>query len=171
MNWIIAKMKWLMLASGLLTSAMLWAAVMPQDATDFFFDRSLDGNLAEVLVRHWGAMVGLMGLMLIYGAFDPHRRTLVIAATSVGKLSLLGLVIAFNSRFLTEKIGIVMGLDVAMVVLFTTALVGLRFGGRRDSSMSARSMPSTAQVPAPRTPQAQSVVRTPPPKPPMAKAS
>src|SRR5262249_52442755 len=32
MTWIVAKIKWFMLASGLLTCAALYAAIMPQDA-------------------------------------------------------------------------------------------------------------------------------------------
>ena len=52
MTWIVATMKWIMLVSGLLTSTMVYAALAPQSALYSIFGSTLDGPLAEIVVRN-----------------------------------------------------------------------------------------------------------------------
>ena len=70
-TWIVTKMKWIMLLSGVLTFTMVYAAVAPQAALRSTFGETLEGPLAEIVVRNWGALIALIGAMLIYGAFNP----------------------------------------------------------------------------------------------------
>ena len=47
------------------------------------FGETIDGPLAKIVVRNWGALIGLVGLMLIYGAFsEANRRMALIVADS-----------------------------------------------------------------------------------------
>ena len=78
MDWIVARMKWIMLVSGALTSSMIYAAVAPEAALRSTFGETLQGPLAEIVVRNWGALIALVGAMLIYGAFHPASRPLVL---------------------------------------------------------------------------------------------
>ena len=78
MNWIISSMKWIMLISGALTCTMLYAAIAPQPALQSTFGESIDGPVANIVVRNWGVLIALMGGMLIYGAFNPPVRFLVL---------------------------------------------------------------------------------------------
>ena len=39
------------------------------------FSETLNGPLAEIVVRNWGVLIAIVGAMLIYGVFDrPSRR-------------------------------------------------------------------------------------------------
>jgi hypothetical protein len=126
MNWVVAKIKWIMLVAGALTCTMLYAAVMPDAAVDFLFDRTLDGALGQVLVPSWAALVGLSGALLIYGAFRPQTRTLVMTAAGSCKLIFLGMMLGHGRQFLDEKVSLVLALDAVMVALFVTFLIGVR---------------------------------------------
>jgi hypothetical protein len=83
MLWIVSRMKWIMLLSGVLTSTMIYAAIAPDAALQSTFGETLTGPLAQIVVRNWGALIALIGAMLIYGAFNPASRPLVL--TVAGK--------------------------------------------------------------------------------------
>ena len=130
MNWIVANMKWVMLVSGALTFAMIYAAIAPQTALRSTFGESLDGPLAEIIVRNWGALVALVGAMLIYGAFNPASRPLVLTVAGVSKLVFIGLVLNYGKQFLGQQVGVAIGIDLVMVVLFVVYLI--RWGQFRN---------------------------------------
>jgi len=123
MNWIVANMKWVMLASGALTATMIYAAIVPQAALRSTFGEALDGPLAEIVVRNWGALIALVGAMLIYGAFSPASRPLVLTVAGVSKLVFIGLVLTYGTQFLGQQAGVAMGIDLVMVVLFIVYLI------------------------------------------------
>ncbi len=126
MKWIVANIKWIMLMSGALTSTMIYAAVAPQAALRSTFGETLEGPLAEIVVRNWGALITLVGAMLIYGAYDPPGRPLILTVAGLGKLFFIGLVLAQGRRFLGHQAGLAAAIDLVMVVLFTGYLVGVR---------------------------------------------
>ena len=59
--------KWIMLVSGALTCTMIYAFIAPQAALTSTFGAALEGPVANVVVRNWGALITLVGAMLIYG--------------------------------------------------------------------------------------------------------
>ena len=71
MAWIRRNIRWIMIASGVLTTTMLQAVIAPEAALRSTFGESLSGPLAEIVVRNWGVLIALIGGMLIYGAFNP----------------------------------------------------------------------------------------------------
>src|SRR4051812_53363 len=83
MNWIIANIQWIMIVSGLLTATMLYATIAPKAALLATFGETLEGPLADIVVRNWGALIALIGAMLIYGAFDPPGRPLILIVAGV----------------------------------------------------------------------------------------
>jgi hypothetical protein len=161
MNWVVAKIKWIMLVAGALTCSMLYAAVMPSEAVDFLFDRTLDSALAKVIVPCWAALVGLVGAMLIYGAFVPQVRTLVLSVAGSSKLVFLGLMLARGRQYLDERVGLVIALDVVMVAFFVLFMIGVRRtgAGREDVGPQSVSL----------APRADQGVRL-PPRPPLVKS-
>ena len=126
MNWVVTKMKWIMLVAGALTCTMFYAAIAPQAALLSNFGATLEGPLAELIVRNWGALIGLMGVMLIYGAFDPPSRPLALTVAGISKLVFIGLVLAQGNRYLSYQAGIAVVVDLVMVTLFILYLIGLR---------------------------------------------
>jgi hypothetical protein len=128
MNWIIINMKWIMLVSGALTFTMIYATIAPQAALTSTFGASLEGPLAEIVVRNWGALIALVGAMLIYGAYNPPIRPLVLIVAGLSKLIFIALVLAYGSQYLGHQAGIAIVVDSVMVALFAGYLVGVRRG-------------------------------------------
>lgn len=126
MNWIVAKIKSIMLVSGALTCTMLYAALAPQAALRSTFGETLEGPLAEIVVRNWGALIALMGAMLIYGAYDPPGRPLVLTVAGLSKLVFIGLVLAHGRQYLGHQAGLAVVIDLVMVALFIGYLIGVR---------------------------------------------
>jgi len=121
MTWTTA-IKWIMLVSGALTFMMVYAAIAPDAAMRATFGETLDGALAGIVVRNWGVLIGLVGAMLIYGAFRPDVRALVLVVAGVSKLAFIGLVLVHGQAYLATA-GLAIGVDLVMVGLFVAYLL------------------------------------------------
>lgn len=128
MNWIVANMKWIMLVSGALTCTMVYAAIAPQAALRSTFGETVEGPLAELVIRNWGALITLVGAMLIYGAFNPSIRPLVLTVAGLSKLTFIGLVLSHGAQYLGQQAGISISVDAVMVMLFIGYLIGVPRG-------------------------------------------
>ncbi|MDX2006304.1 MAG: hypothetical protein SFU83_13575 [Meiothermus sp.] len=115
---IVGGIKWVMLISGLLTSSMVYAAIDPQRALGSMFGTTLEGPLAEVLVRNWGVLVTLVGLLLIYAAFNPQIRTIVVVQAAVSKAVFVALMLAYFSQYFTPQALFTIALDSVTVLVF-----------------------------------------------------
>lgn len=125
-NLVAANSKWITLVSGALTCTMVYAAIAPQAALRSTFGETLEGPLAEIVVRNWGALIALMGAMLIYGAFNPHARSLALTVAGASKLVFIALVLSHGGRYLGRQAGIAIAVDLVWVVLFAWYLLGTR---------------------------------------------
>ena len=124
MNWIAANIKWVMLVSGLLTCSMIYAAIAPQAALRSTFGASLEGPLAEIVVRNWGALITLVGAMLIYGAYHPAVRRLAVCIAGASKIFFIGLVLTYGQHYLSYQAGVSIAVDAVIVILFALYLLG-----------------------------------------------
>ena len=123
MAWVERVMKWLMLVAGLVTFTGVYALVAPRDALQHTFGESLEGPIAEILVRNWGALVALIGVMLIYGAFRREARTLVLSVAAASKITYITLVLTHGKAYLDEPVGASIAVDLVLAVLFIVYLV------------------------------------------------
>lgn len=119
-------MKWIMLVSGALTCTMVYAAFAPQAMLRSTFGETLDGPLADLVVRNWGALIFLVGAMLIYGAFNAAVRPLVLLVAAASKIVFIALVLSNGSRYLQTQAGISIAVDSVMVLIFLSYLVTRR---------------------------------------------
>ena len=126
MSWIVAKMKWIMLASGILTCTMIHAAIAPRGALRSMFGDTLEGPLAEIIVRSRGVLIALIGAMLIYGALNPVSRPLILTVAGSSKLAFIGLILAYGTQFLGHQVGVAILVDFVMAALFIGYLAGIR---------------------------------------------
>jgi hypothetical protein len=126
MNWIVLRIKGIMLTAGVLTSTMLYAAVAPRAALQSTFGEELNGPAAEIVVRNWGALIGLIGAMLLYGAYHPSSRSLVLTVAGLSKVVFIGLVLSQGARYLGHQAGIAVVIDWIFVLLFAGFLIGSR---------------------------------------------
>jgi hypothetical protein len=134
MNWIIRRIKLIMLISGALTATMIQAAFAPRSALTANFGETLEGAVAEIVVRNWGALIGLIGAMLIYGAFNPPVRALVVVVAGVSKAVFIGLVLAQGRRFLQQPVGVAVAIDLVMIALFVWYLYAVRHSAKATGS-------------------------------------
>lgn len=120
MNFINNNIKWIMLISGILTFTMVSAAFVPQLALNSMFGSSLEGPLAEVIVRNWAVLVALIGGMLIYGAFRNEVRNLVLTVAILSKVVYITLVITngFGSQLFPMLV-----FDAILVLLFSRYII------------------------------------------------
>jgi hypothetical protein len=121
MDWVVNKMKWIMLTAGVLTCTMVYAAIAPQAALLATFGETLQGPLAELVVRSWGVLITLVGAMLVYGAFHPEQRALVLVVAGISKLAFAGLVLSHGGRYLATA-GVAIAFDLAMAAIFAAYL-------------------------------------------------
>ena len=126
MKLIINNMKWIMLISGILTFTMIYAAISPDASQLSTFGERLEGPLAEIVVRNWGALIALIGGMLIYGAFNPASRPLVLTVAGLSKIVFISLVLFFGSHYLDNQVGVAIVIDSIMILFFIWYLIAIR---------------------------------------------
>ena len=126
MSWIVANISRLMIVSGTVTLTMVYAAIAPEAALQSTFGESLSGPVASIVVRNWGALIALVGAMLIYSARNPAVRPFSLVIAGASKVIFIVLVLAYGTRFLAYQAGIAVLVDGVWVVLFAAYLVSLR---------------------------------------------
>lgn len=112
-----------MFISGLLTFTMLQALISPQASLISNFGQTIDVPLAEIIVRNWGALIGLVGIMLIYGAFMKSVRRFVLVIAGSSKIIFILLVLSSNESYMGFGAGTAVIVDAVMVVLYITYLL------------------------------------------------
>ena len=123
MTWLDRQMRWIMVVSGVLTLSMLYATIAPEAALTSNFGSSLSGPVAEIVVRNWGALIGLVGAMLLYGAYDASARRLVLTVAAVSKLTFIALVLTFGRELLQYQVRIAVVVDAFWVLVFSAYLL------------------------------------------------
>jgi hypothetical protein len=126
MSWIIRNIHRIMTVSGLLTFTMVYAAVAPDSALRSNFGASLEGPVAEVIVRNWGALIALIGAMLIYSARKPALRPLALTTAGTSKAVFIALVLSHGRLFLGHQAGIAVIVDAFWVLVFAAYLFSTR---------------------------------------------
>ncbi|MFT7562051.1 MAG: hypothetical protein ACI93R_003985 [Flavobacteriales bacterium] len=96
MNFIIKNIKWVMLVSGVLTFTMFYGLFAPQVALESMFGVSFSGTLEDIVIRSWSALVGLIGMILIYGFFSQNNRAFSIAIAAFSKAIFVSLVLLYG---------------------------------------------------------------------------
>jgi hypothetical protein len=139
MFWITRHIKGIMLLSGALTCTMFFAALAPDAALDSQFGSSLQGPVAEVVVRSWGVLITLVGAMLIYGAFRPAQRALVLVVAGSSKLVFVGLVLAQGDTLLQHQAALAVIADSLFVLLYAMYFVGQPAQAKLANTASSRS--------------------------------
>lgn len=123
MRWVVSNIKWLLLVSGVLTCSMLLAVVAPATALEQTFGASLNGPLAEIIVRSWGVLIVLVGGMLIHAAWTPSARLVAVIVAAIEKSAFIALVLTFGTQYL-GKATLVLAFDALVVVIFVIYLLG-----------------------------------------------
>jgi hypothetical protein len=125
MNFIIKNIKWVMMISGALTATMFYGVFAPQAAVESMFGVSFSGPLETLILRSWSSLVGLIGLVLLYGAFNERYRVFCISIAAFSKVVFVSLVLIYGQAFLgTAAPAIIM--DCLVILLTLSFLVSVR---------------------------------------------
>ena len=111
----------IMVVSGLLTLTMLYAAISPVSASQSFFQETPEGAMASIVVPNWGVLIGLMGALLLYGAFHAPSRKLALVVAGAIKIAFIALTLMQGERYL-GGLQTALIIDAVMVVLFAVYL-------------------------------------------------
>ena len=126
MPWIVRNIRWIMIVSGALTATMVYAAIAPDAMLRSNFGETIEGPLAHIVVRNWGALIALVGLMLIGGASNPPARPLVLTIAAASKAIFIALVLAQGGRYLSQQILVALVIDSIEIVLFAWYVLAVR---------------------------------------------
>lgn len=121
MEFIVAQFQWIMLGAGLITLTMLQAALAPRAAFRGLLGDEPQGPLALLLARNWGVLIALTGGMLIWGAFHPEVRPLVLIVAGTSKMAFIGLVLSHPP--FRRKAVVPVVVDATLVALFAAYLI------------------------------------------------
>jgi hypothetical protein len=111
----------IMVVSGLLTLTMLYATVAPGPALQQMFGETPSGAMATVVAPNWGILIGLMGALLLWGAWHAPSRKLALVVAGASKIAFIALVLMQGDRYLAG-LGAAVAIDAVMVVLFALYL-------------------------------------------------
>jgi hypothetical protein len=133
MNFIIKNVKWVMLVSGVLTFTMFYGLFAPQAALESMFGVSFSGTLENIVIRSWSALVGLIGVILIYGFFSQQSRVFSISVAAFSKVVFVSLVLIYGQEFL-GKVASAIAMDCVVIVLSVVYLFAVRTQFKADVS-------------------------------------
>ena len=122
MHFFVLNFKWIMLVSGILTCTMFSGLFSPEASLKSNFGAPLEAPVTGIIVRNWAALIGLMGIMLIYGAFVPAVRRFALVITGISKIIFILLILSLGRSYLGFGAGTAVIADSIMVVLFIVYL-------------------------------------------------
>ena len=126
MNLIVKNIKWIMLVSGVVTVTMFYGLFAPQAGLEVMFGTSFTGALETIIIRSWFALIGLTGVVLIYGAFSPKHRVFSLVVAGSSKLVFVSLLLIYGQAFM-GKAALAVGIDSSIIVLSVFFLVAVSF--------------------------------------------
>lgn len=113
-----------MIIAGLFTIGMIFAVINPDAALKMFFGgETLNGDLANVIVRNWGFLITGLGILLIYGAYNPEYRSLILIIASTSKTFFI---VSFISYGYLEEAALAIITDSIIVLFSVFYLLNLR---------------------------------------------
>ena len=125
MNVVLRHFKWLMLVSGVLTASMFYGLFAPQATLESMFGATFAGPLESLVIRSWSALVGLMGVMLIYGALSEKHRAFCATIAATSKTIFVTLVLVYGQAFLGKAAAAII-MDIVVISATLLFLLALR---------------------------------------------
>jgi len=115
------NIKWILIISGLITCSLIITVISPQTGLANIFGTSMQMTpMAEIVVRSWAVLITLTGGLLIYAAFKPEYRTVLLVTACISKSCFVALVLIYGAEFMGTAITSVIfdGLVVATLLSY-----------------------------------------------------
>jgi hypothetical protein len=111
----------ILIVTGIVTAGAAVVAVFPIQILKFIFGTAPADAPAELIARHWGLLVSLVGCLLIYASYHPQARFPIMIAAIVEKLAIGALVLTSPLRGRLAAM-IVISADALMAFLYVAIL-------------------------------------------------
>jgi hypothetical protein len=102
---------------------MFVGLISPQASLSSNFGVTSQESSVEIIVRNWAALIGLIGIMLIYGAFVPSVRRFSLVIACISKIIFIILILSLGKEYLEFGVGTAVIADSIMVTLFIAYLL------------------------------------------------
>ena len=86
---ITESITWILFIIGIATSSMIGQFLAPKRFLQIVTNMEIKDEAGLFYAKHWGMMVFVLGLLIIWAAFDEAIRTPVILAALLEKLVLV----------------------------------------------------------------------------------
>ena len=111
--------------TGFFTAGVILLFFAPEWAFDKILKIKLKDEVTIFVVRHWGLLIGIFGLLIICSVHNPAiRPTILIAAVIEKAVIVLMILKNFNKEF-TKGLRGVLFFDTTCVVLYLLYLTGI----------------------------------------------
>lgn len=121
---IATHIKLILVITGVATVLALGQCVAPSRFVRLVYGQVSDDAASLVLARHWGLLIGGVGLLLIYAAFQPPIRVPIMVFAVIEKVvlgaSILGTDLRKHALAVTMAIG-----DLFIALVYVLYLAGL----------------------------------------------
>jgi hypothetical protein len=87
------------------------------------FGEEVISSSALLIIRSWGAMIFVSGLLLIYAAYHSEQRLPILFYSVTVKFGIAGLVFAGGARYRARQIFKIAAADFVMGLLFVWYLI------------------------------------------------
>ena len=120
-----SSIEWILIISGLLTAgAGVVALLFPHFQLRSTFGVENPAGIAVFFVRHWGALIFVVGYLIIYSAFAPAIRVPVLIAAAIEKFA-VGWLVFFGPIKRTSGMTTIAVGDGVFAILYVAYLGGL----------------------------------------------
>jgi hypothetical protein len=121
---IAAHIQPLLVITGLITALVVVMFVAPHPLLKLMFNVERPDWVTLFVARHWGLLIGLVGMLLVYAAYDPGVRAAAMALAAAEKIAGVGLILFTPLERTTAMWMVVFG-DGAMAVIYLMYFAGL----------------------------------------------
>jgi len=121
---IAAHIQLILIITGAATALALGQFVAPSRLTLLIFGQAPTDQPSVMLARHWGLLIGCVGLFLVYAAFEPTVRAPFMIFAVIEKVILGALILGGDLRRQSPAAAIAVG-DLLIALIFVLYLVEL----------------------------------------------
>jgi hypothetical protein len=113
----------ILIITGAATALAIGQFIAPSPLLRQVYGHAPDDAVSLMLARHWGLLVGCVGLLLMYAAFQPPVRVPVMIFAVVEKVALGASILGTKLRRQFPAAAIAVG-DVLIALIYVVYLMG-----------------------------------------------
>lgn len=113
----------ILIVTGVITASMFLQFLAPRVIVRLVYGEEITDPVSLLVARHWGLLVGLIGALLVYAAFEPALRGPVVWVALIEKLALVAMLLGPAIRKRGRVASIAAG-DLLMSLIYALYLAG-----------------------------------------------